>query len=74
MQQHDSIEFDSRSPSPTTQGNGAKRSKLFFLEHGHVADHIKGNHEMQQHGSKKFAHRPPPPPTADGTNRSKFIL
>ena len=27
-------------------------------EHGHVAYQIIGNHEMQQHGSKYFAHRP----------------
>ena len=35
-----------------------------FSEHGQVAYQIKGNHEMQQHGSKYFARRPPPPPSA----------
>ena len=32
-----------------------------FAEHGHVAYQFKGNQEMQQHGSKYFAHRPPAP-------------
>ena len=29
----------------------------FILAHGQAAYQIKGNHEMQQHGSKHFAHR-----------------
>ena len=29
-----------------------------FSEHVHVTYQIKGNHEMQQHGSKYFARRP----------------
>ena len=31
-----------------------------FSEHGHVTYQIKGNHSMQQHGNKYFAHRPLP--------------
>ena len=46
-----------------------------FLEHGHVAYQNKGNHEMQQHGSKSFARRPPSPRTlGDGVKRSKLTL
>ena len=38
-------------PLPT-QGMGAIGQKSTFAEHSHVAYQIKGNHEMQQHGSK----------------------
>ena len=40
----------------------------------HCACQIKGNHEVQQHGSKYFALRPPPPSTTlgDGVKRSQF--
>ena len=44
-------------PHSPTQGFGVQIST--FLEHGHVAYLIKGNHEMQQHGSKSFSSRPP---------------
>ena len=33
-----------------------------FLEHGHAAYQIYGNHEMQQHGGKYLAHRRLPTP------------
>ena len=29
-----------------------------FSEHGHFEYQVKGNHQMKQHGSKYFAHRP----------------
>ena len=45
-------------PRPTGMGSKGQSSK--FSEHGHVAYKIKGKHEMQQHGSKHFAHRPTP--------------
>ena len=37
------------------------RPKFNFFRAGPVAYQIKGNQEMQQHGSKYFARRPPPP-------------
>ena len=49
-----------------------------FSEHGHVSYQIKGNHEMQKHGSRYFARRPrplpppPPPEPGDGVNGSKI--
>ena len=46
--------------------DGVSRSNSTFSEHGHVAYQIKWNHEMQQHGSKYFAHRPPLPPDPSG--------
>ena len=33
-----------------------------FSEHGHIAYQIKGNHQIQQHGSTYSAHRPFPNP------------
>ena len=47
------------SPSPTTLGMGSIGKNSTFTEHGHAACQIKWNHEMHQHGSKYFAHRPP---------------
>ena len=46
-------------------------SKSTFSEHGHVAYQIKGNQQMQQHGSKYFARRPISDPR-DGVNRAKL--
>ena len=37
---------------------GSKGSNSTFSGHGHVAYQIKGNLQMQQHGSKYFARRP----------------
>ena len=48
---------------PLTFGIGSIGQKLTFSEHGHVAYQIKGNNEMQQHGSKYFAGRPSSPLT-----------
>ena len=48
-------------PPPPTLGMGSIGQNSAFSEHGHVAYQIKWNHEMQQHGSKYFARRPPPP-------------
>ena len=49
-------------PTLLTLGMGSISQNSTFSEHGHVAYHIKGNHQMQQHGSKYFAHRPSPRP------------
>ena len=54
-------------PHPLTLGLGSKGQISTFSKHGHVANQIKGNHEMQQHGSKYFARRSPRPKV----NRSK---
>ena len=43
MHQHGSKFFARR---PLALGDGVIRSKVTFLEHGHVACQIKGNHEM----------------------------
>ena len=53
----------SADPSlPTTiLGDGARRSKFIFSEHGHVAYQTKGIHKMQQQCSKHFARRSHPP-------------
>ena len=52
---------DPPTPPPPPQPLGrVNRSKFIFLDHVHVAYQIKGNHEMQQHGSKCFGHRPLP--------------
>ena len=53
-------------PPPTDPGDGVNRPRFNFFRNGHVAYQIKGNHEMQQHGSKYFACRPPPPPISEG--------
>ena len=37
---------------------GSKGQNSKFPEHDHVAYQIKGNHQLQQHGSKHLAHRP----------------
>ena len=34
-------------PPPPDPGDGVNRSKFNFLEPGHVAHQIKGNHEMK---------------------------
>ena len=41
---------------------GSKGQNSTFSEPDHVAYQLKGNHKMQQHGSKYFARRPPLPP------------
>ena len=43
---------------------GVKRSKIFFLEHGHVAYQIKGNHECRNIVANIL---PPPPPQGMGS-------
>ena len=52
---------------------GSKGRNSTFSEHGHFTCQIKGNHQMQQHGtcSNYFARRPLPDP-GDGVNRSKL--
>ena len=80
MQQHGSKCFARRTPLPpppppssTTLGDGFKRSKFNFSEHGHVAYQIYWNHEMKQHGSKYLAGRcPPPPPLTLGSKLNFF--
>ena len=54
---------------PYDPRDGVNRSKCNFFriwEYGPVAFQIRGNHEMQQHGSKYFACRPPYPPMTLG--------
>ena len=46
-----------------TLGMKSVGQNLTFSEHGHVANQIKVNREMQQHDSKFFARRPPPTTT-----------
>ena len=63
MQHHGSKYFACRphpSTPPPDPGVGVSRQNLTFSEHGYVAYQIKRNCEMQQHGSKCFAHIPPP--------------
>ena len=57
MQQHGSNYFARRPPHtyPHPHPGGVNRSTS--SEHDHIAYHIKGNHEMQQH----FARMPPTP-------------
>ena len=50
MQQHDSKYLP---PSPTLVMGSIGQTST-FSEHGHVAYQIKGNHQMEQHGSKYF--------------------
>ena len=70
MQQHGS-KYSNILPAdtPPPLGMGPIGQNSTFSEHGHVTYQFKGNHEMQQHGSKYFARRPlplfadtPPPP------------
>ena len=58
---------------PSLTWGGVIRSKFNFSEHGHDAYQIKGNHQMQPHCSKYFAHRPISNP-AVWVKRSKFIF
>ena len=58
MQQHDS-KYLPADPLPHSPRDGTIDQNSTFSEHGHVAYIIKWNHEMQQHGSKYFARRPP---------------
>ena len=53
-------------------GMGSIGQNSTFSEHGHVAYQIKWNHEMQQHGSKYFARRPPMPLTHSIGQKSTF--
>ena len=52
---------------------GSKGQNSTFSEHGHVSYQIKGNHQMQLHGSKYFARRTFPN-CAVRFKRSKFIF
>ena len=74
MYEHGSKKFARRPllTLPPDLGVWFKRSKfnffrtwidqnLTFSEHDNVAYQIKWNHELQQHGSKYFARRPPCP-------------
>ena len=47
-------------PIPPTLGMGSIGQNSTFLEHGHVAYALKGNHKLQHNGSKHFARRLPP--------------
>ena len=59
MQQHGRIYLPADRPT-SDPGVGVKCQNSSLSEHSHVAYQIKGNHELQQHGSKFFACRPPP--------------
>ena len=48
---------------PKNHRDGTIGRNSTFSEHGHVAYQIKWNHEMQQHGSKYYVRRSPPPHT-----------
>ena len=64
--EHNGSKYSARRtppPPPPTLGMGSICQTSTFLEHGHVAYPIEGNHEMQQYGSKYFAVRPLPNPT-----------
>ena len=52
-------------------GDGSIGQNSTFSELGHVSYPIKGNHQMQQHGSKYFARRLLPDP-AIGVKSSKW--
>ena len=59
MQPHGSKYLACRRPYPPPLPQFGMRSiglYSFILAHGQAAYQIKGNHEMQQHGSKYFAH------------------
>ena len=45
---------------PRPWGMQSKGQNSTFSEHGHVGYKFKWNQEMQQHGSKYFAHTPTP--------------
>ena len=63
--------FSRRPPYiPTLEPKG-QNSPLSEL--CHVAYRINGNHAMQQHGSKCFAHRTPPPPPTLGMGSKRPI-
>ena len=53
-------------------GDGIKMSKLFFLEHGHVAYQIKGNHGCSNMVENILAGNPLPPPLTLGVKRSNL--
>ena len=55
-------------------GDGIKMSKLFFLEHGHVAYQIKGNHGCSQMVENILAGEPPPTPSNPGGQKVKFKI
>ena len=61
------------TPITLTLRLGSKGQNSNFSEHGHVAYQIKGNHEMQQHGSKYFARRHPPQPKTLGDGKKVKI-
>ena len=50
-----------------TLGMGSVGQNSTFSEHGHVAYQTEGNQEMQQHGSKYFARKPPYNPQGMGS-------
>ena len=57
----------------TTLGMGSIGQNSTLSEHDHVVYQIKWNHEMQQHGSKHFARRPPPPPHTHTHTRPETV-
>ena len=64
-------------PHPLTLGFGSKGHISTFAEHGHVAYHIKGNHECGNMISNILSVDPPPPPPPDprdGVIRSKVFF
>ena len=69
MQQHGSKYLAHRPPP--NPGTGVKRSNSTFLEHGHVAYQIKGNHECSSMVANNLP-ADPPKTLGDGDNRSKF--
>ena len=61
MQLHDS-KYCTHRHHPPDPWVGSIGQNSTFSEHGHVAYQIKGNHQVQQHGSKCFSRRRLPVP------------
>ena len=61
-------------PTPHPPPKGSTSQNSTFSEHGHVAYQIIRNHKMQQHGSKCFARRTPPPPFLDAGPEQSLVL
>ena len=56
-------------------GDGIKMSKFNFLEHGHVAYQIKGNHGCSNMVENILAGNPlPPPPTPSNPGGQKVKI
>ena len=57
-----------------TKEMGSKCQNSIFLEHGHVAYQIKGNHGCRNMVENILAGNPLPPPLTLGVKRSKLFF